>query len=632
MPSAIEPLTGNKELDNTILVGMVNTRWERGRSDYQAFYTRLPSYYNTYKGAYTGKFHPYRNNVGVPLLYAAVQTDVALKVSLTMGRWPIVEMQGYGPEDASVARKNEILISAQMKDCNSFVKGTDYFLSCDLYGTGVAQTGWKKDVRKMKRRQEMAQMPGQSFGAMPGYQIVDEDVTFFDGPDWNVIDLLDVVPAANSKFIPEMDYFLVRYWLDLDQIEALGKIGFFEKSAVAELKERGPATSSADEFKDRRTNMRSPQSEDAMRTMDKYSKPVRIIEMWGRVPSEMSRDGVTDRVVTVAEGKVLLRNEPNPFWDGEKPFIAYSPTPDPHYFFAPGKIEIGEKMQYTVNRLSNQKLDAIDLELDPVMLYDKNRFTNKQELYIRSGKALGVDGDPREVMSPLVMNMSGVGAAYQEIEQLREWIEHGLGVVRDTIGGQAVSKRQTAREFQGRSERSMGRLEQEARLAEEQFVEPLANKFRAYNRQFLTLPKVLRILGEGAVMNPITGQPEMPEPPVISLSDIHQDYDVRAVGASQSIGKMQLAQNLILAIQAIGATPGAQILNWPAVLKQVFLGLDIKNVDEMVVPPMMGMGMPGMPGMPPGMPPGPGGVVPGSPSPGGDHAGQPGIVNPGGDR
>lgn len=624
----IEPLSSNRLVAESQLVGLVTKRWEKGRTDYQSVYGKLPSYYNTYRGIYAGEFHPFRNNIAVPLTYATAWSDTAVKATMCFDRYPICQMVGYGPEDAAVARKNEILLTAQAKDCNTYAKAIDFFLSSKLYGTSVLQYGWKKMVKKMKRRipivNPLAMVPGQEFQQMTGEQIVEENAVTFDGPDWNVLDLLDCVPSSTSKTISDQDYFIVRYWLDLDQIEALAEIGFFDKRAVKELRDRGPSHSTFDEYKDRRNNSRSPQSEDTLRVMDKFSKPVRIVEHWGLVPSEFAPDGVTGRVISVAEDKVLLRNEPIPFWDGEKPFLSYSPTRDPHYFFAPGMVEMTQKMQFTANRLANQKLDALDLLIDPVMMYDKNRFPNKQELYVRSGKTIGTDGPPGEVVTPWAPDMRGVQLAYEEIDQLWQWVETGTGVIRDTIAGGAVTKRQTAREWQGRSERAMSRLALEARCAEEVWIEPLFNAFRRMNRQFLPLPKVVRILGQGALVNPITGLPMPPEPPVVSLSDINQDYDVRAVGASQALGQQQQAQNLILAIQALGATPAAMTLNWPAISRQVFTALELKNVDELTfsLAQMMGMQPPGQPGGQPGSP------VPGTPGVGADTSGQPGFVNP----
>jgi hypothetical protein len=107
----------------------------------------------------------------------------------------------------------------------------------------------------------------------------------------------------------------------------------------------------AREITERRTIYRTFGDYD-MRRSERFAKPVEIAEMWGRVPTELATDGFIHRVITVANGTVLLRNRPNPFWHGRIPFLAYCPMPDPHYFHGPGKIEICEKMQFAANHLA----------------------------------------------------------------------------------------------------------------------------------------------------------------------------------------------------------------------------------------------------------------------------------------
>jgi hypothetical protein len=590
---------------------MVMDQWDRGRTDYSLFYSKVPRWYECYRGLYSGQYHAYRNNVSVPIAFSEMITGVAVMTNMTFGTWPYVQMYGSGPEDAAIARKNELLISYQMKDCRTYEKAAEMFLSASLYGTSVLQYGWKHEqgIRKIR----VPVQPLSSFGGMTGEQIIEEPFDKFDGPDWYVLDILDCVPATNSRFIDEMDYFITRQFLDMDQIEAMGAAGYFNKTAVKRVKERGPSAGSSDEFKMRRSNARAAVPDElTSRSLSKYSKPVRITERWGRVPLDMAPDGIVDRVITIAEGKILLRNEPIPFWDGKKPFLSYSPIPDPHYFFAPSKIEVIEKLQYTANRLASQKLDIIDLIADPTIAFDKNRFTNKQELYIQAGRGIPVDGPPGEVLMPITHDLRGVSMVYQEIDMLREMTEWGTGVVRDTVAGGAISKRQTAREYQGRTDRSMSRFELEATLAEEQWIERLTMAFRGMNRQYLKVPREYKILGLDALRDPLTGQPLPPEFVPIGLADLAPDYDVRAAGASQQLNDQAVVQNILLFVQAFGQTPAAMTLNWQALAKGALKAMRFRNPDEITTPDPQTLMMQQMQMM--GMQGGGGGGMSGAPS------------------
>src|SRR5258705_1650953 len=109
-----------------------------------------------------------------------------------------------------------------------------------------------------------------------------------------------------------------------------------------------------------------------IRIRNPSSRPGEIREMWGNFPSELSPDGETNRVVTVANRRFLLRNKPNPFWHRRKPFHVFSPTMDPFYFDAPGKAEVAEKLQIVSNRFINQSLDVADLVGEPMSFFARN--------------------------------------------------------------------------------------------------------------------------------------------------------------------------------------------------------------------------------------------------------------------
>src|SRR5437762_2786354 len=169
-------------VNDTYWVGLVNDRARKARDHYQAYFKRLARWYDLYRGLYKGNSQAFRNNMSIPFIYSVIQSDVARKVQATFGSWPIVQFVGYAPDDEAVARKNEILISAQMKDSDSFRKAYDLYLTADLYGTGILQHGWREDIAKERWRVA---------GENGDEQVFEGDVTRFDGPDWEVIDPMD---------------------------------------------------------------------------------------------------------------------------------------------------------------------------------------------------------------------------------------------------------------------------------------------------------------------------------------------------------------------------------------------------------------------------------------------------------
>src|SRR5262245_49903215 len=133
------------------VIALVDENYQHSLREHHTFYSQLSSQYHAYRTTQTQP-REFRNNVNVPFIFAMVQSDVARKVQTSFGSWPIVSFGGYAPEDAGRARKNEVLISAQMKDDDSIVKAVDFFLTADLYGTAIARYGWRNITRKNRVR------------------------------------------------------------------------------------------------------------------------------------------------------------------------------------------------------------------------------------------------------------------------------------------------------------------------------------------------------------------------------------------------------------------------------------------------------------------------------------------------
>jgi len=562
------------------VVELVDTRRQHSLRYNHKFYSRIPSWYSTYRMVWQGRLSQFRNNIQLPFIFSMIQSDVVRKVQTSLGAWPIVSFAGYSPEDAARARKNEILISAQMKDADSLLKGVDFFLEADLYGVAIARYGWKNITRKNKVRTREQVAPGFEIPVVREY-----DAEHFNGPDWECVDPLDFWPQPGKKSIKEMSWCIHRYWKDLDDIkeDAQEDYPYFDRSKIGLLEQQAPGAMAADEYRGRQMLFRNPMDYEA-REAERFAKPVEIWEMHGLVPDEFATSGIRARCIAVANGRVVLKNREEPFWDAQKPFLSYSPMPDPHSFFAPGKVEVAEKMQQAANRIANQKLDALDLLIDPQYVVSDTANLNSQNMFSRAGKIILVSGPADDSnIRPLQHNMQGLAGAYQEIGQLWQFMQLGAGI-NDIVMGLTQNDRETARGFMGRQENVLTRLMLEARIAEEGFIEPLANAFRNLDRQFLTMPYEQKILGSIATINPITGLPYPQENVEIDFDDMVPDYRARAVGASQMIGKSIRQQNLVSLLQMMSANPVlVKMVNWSAFARQMFELFDFKNVEELLV-------------------------------------------------
>ncbi len=499
-----------------------------------------------------------------------------MKVQSTFSSWPPVDFIGTSADDTPIAKKNATLVGAQLRDCDSFLKAVDFYLSADVYGTAIARLGWKH-----KSQLERIRVPdGQG-----GEQIVKGNVTTFDGPDWDVISLEDFWPERGKRRIRDCKYVFHRYWMDMDDIKALAAAGEFDKAAVAELVET--STPAIQDTWASQRNLYRNILDFENRQGDKFQKRIQCVDMVGEVPDDFATDGIKMRIVTVANDIAVLKNSPFPFFHGrlDLMFFAYSPVPDMHYFHGIGKAEPMEKMTYLINRYASQKADAMDLALEPMWLVNELAGVDTQNIVTRSGKVVKVAGPVTEDnIRPFSPDLRGIPLAQNEIQQLWELEQIATGGIQDVgLGGEGPN-RETATSVATRSQRVMSRQALETMIGEEAFITKLAEGMRAENRQWLTLPHQVRMIGSEATINPITGLPLPQEPTIIDHFDVAQDYKAVAVGSSQMLGKAEKRNNFMTLMQLASTNQAAvQTLNWHAMFTYAFKTFDIPNVNDFFV-------------------------------------------------
>lgn len=491
---------------------------------------------------------------------------------------------GYGPEDAAIARKQEALNAAQFKDDNGFLKQVDALLCADLYGVAVMQVGWKR-VEKMRVMEQIDRMPLS--GEVVRY-LKKGNVVSFDGPETILLDLLDFFPQPTVARLRDTKWVVRRYFLDLDDLRYLASIGTFDRAELERLERDGAVSAVTGDLMSsvRRFQARTGMDDETARFMNKYSRPIEILEYWGDVPSELSPDGVLQRVVTVANRRYMMRNKPNPYNHGLLPFVAFSPTPDLHYFYAPGKAEIVEKLQIVGNRYINQSLDAADLMIDPMWFYDRGAGLVTRNFYARPGRLIGVSGNPNNVIAPMQPISAGLTIADNKLAQIREFLQMGTGIVDDAVQGLGGDSRQTAREFVGRREAAGTRLMLESRIYEENMLEAIANQFAALSKQLLEPPVEVMILGDGAMLDPVTNMPIPSSRETLSAYDLYPSYSARALGATMGLSKQMQQQNLLQLLTALASPLGQSLMgqiNAVNFFRGIFRTFEVPNINEIFV-------------------------------------------------
>lgn len=559
------------------ILRLVLERRRSAEQELQRYFAATKMWYSIFRGIGPGMLTG-RNNLAIPALFSQIMADVTNKTQAIFQDNEIVQFIPNNDWETGLARKNSNLVNIQLAEADSYLKAVDFFMSASVYGTGFARLSWKYEVRqKMYRVNVMGQE-----------QILPSTKVAFDGPNWEVVDILDLLPEPGKKRLSDCSWVIHTYYVDLDDLLEMQSgegLPMFSPEAVEELLDSPMGADARDAWK-MRTNTYRTWTDYSNRSALLMSKPIRIDEYWGKVPSEFGINGDRNLVITVANERVVLRYEANPYWEDRLPFLCYTPMPDMHSLHGTGKAEIAAPLQAAMNKLGTIKLDSLEIFANPMLVVsDQSDLAQQGSVVARPGKILTARGeDMGKAIMPISPDLRALQLTYEEIAQLSNFQQQGIGIPNDVVQGIDPVARETARSAMMRRDGALGRLAGESTLAEHQFIIPLAQKFKADSEQFLSFPKQIKMIGQDAIMDPISGMPLIGGDDTVNYGDLSYEQKCRALGSSRLISKSQMAQQLMAYGQMAGANPVmAAVTNWVNFTKLIAKAMNLAPT-ELLIP------------------------------------------------
>lgn len=556
------PNPQNEALRRQALCNWVRECVAHSEQHYWSYRRQLPKIYDLYRGVRTNRFHVHKNSISVQLLYTIVWSHAARIMNMIFGQTPAIRYFGLSGDEgeAGIARKFDALFAGQFADCRGLEKCLDMLINANLYGQSVATHGWKYERGKVlvpsTEAAPLSETTVQTF--------LEREVVNFDGPDFVVRDNLDCAPQPGFKYETDMRWFFYRYYLDIEQVEALSKDGntrepIFDPLEVRLLKNTSSGSfTAADSLKNMRGLGLFQAGDATARQREKYGRPVEVWEGFGvHVPSGLTPSDASSnfRVITIANGQFVLRDKTFPLLLNKRPIVVASLNPDPHFFFGPGRGEMVSKLQLGINKFTNQILDALDVSIDPWFIFDRSAGIDPRNLFLRPGRWIPMTGSPGEKIMPGNPNLQGLQAGMEMTQVLWQYMQRVSGILDESVIGVRAPGRSTARGDLARGEAVAVRLVLEALLFEKQVCEPLADAFMAHNKQFLSAPRQFLMLGQAATVDPITKKKIQVERGTIFPNDLTKNYAAMAMGTQMRMIRSDRVQDLMLMTQILGQSP-----------------------------------------------------------------------------
>ncbi len=390
-------------------------------------------------------------------------------------------------------------------------------------------------------------------------QLVTEEVRNGPAFEWLPLDRVFPDPSGRGK------WFLEEIHTTLEEIEEIQEtLGIYTESELnnlrsfIHLKKAPGAGGGLDHIGDARSGTtagvsieyaREPETTEGIPNW--ITSPMRdgtgitLWQCWGWVPKEQrGTDGIPWRLIVLAEGKFVLRNEPSPTPDGRPPYFAIKSIAIPGTLYGDSMLRYCGPLADQQTRLANMRLDEVFLGVWNQFIFRKNAVVSDNAMLIQPGGAIEVNPEPGQSINDVfsvLPRQPVLPQCYEEDMYRQTQAEHAVAstdVIQGTGGG---GDRTTATEYERRLQQGNARHVLQTMFNDYTVKKELLERTWKWLQMRMTKSKLVRMGGLDAVN--------------VDLSMIQIPIDIVVGGGINALSResrvqmdqelMQLAQNPI---------------------------------------------------------------------------------------
>ena len=254
---------------------------------------------------------------------------------------------------------------------------------------------------------------------------------------------------------------------------------------------------------------------------------VEILEFYGDHYNSSTGELQENRMITVCDRSVVVRDEDMPTYSGRTPIFKAGWRERPDNLWSMGPLDNLVGLQYRLDHLENLKADAMDLVVHPPLKI----IGEVEEFHWGPGVEIHIDenGDVQEVSS----NMSSFATAMQDMSLIEDRMELYAGAPREAMGIRTPGEK-TAFEFES-LQSAAGRIFQEKAVnIEVNLFEPLFNAMMEEAHRNFDGTDTIKVIDEDGVQEFLE----------ISKDDFTAEGILRPVGARHFAQQSQDLLNL----------------------------------------------------------------------------------------
>lgn len=550
MPKKPKSVT-NKELANTIV-----SRYTTARNWREPLKQKWDDFYDLYRGVLDSTTKSiWQANIFVPYAFSTIETIVP---RLVAGR-PQIDVMPREEGDTDYARVQNYLVDYQWDQCDMDKLLPDIVRQMLIYGTSVVKVYWDKKVETVEEEIEI----DPDFPEL-GSQKVEVEKTTKNQPVVEMVDLYDFFWDPKGFDIDSCGWVAHRTYRSYDYLIKMQKQGLYKNVNLLEKDKTRPFKGETDKIT-RTTALGTTDPQSVSGDSDKEAN-IELIEYWE-----------DNRVVTIANRTVVIRDDKNPFAHGKKPFVRFIDQSVPKEFCGIGELEPIETLQKELNDMRNQRMDNASLILNRMWLVQNGANVDEDELVSDVGGVIHTDKieGVQALYPPEIPNSS-----YREETLIKADIQQTTGITDYTKGvASDALANETATGISMMQEAGNARIKLKM-MNIEMGIREIGELFISLNKQFIDEETVIRILGEGS-----------PRWLLVKPSEIKDNFDLIVESAPRLLENDAIAKRQALELFQMFAND--PLIDQLELRRYILEAFNAKNIDKLLGQQQMPMGAEG---------------------------------------
>lgn len=536
----------------------------------QPYKEKTNIYLNLYHSKSDHKYHKKaKSNIFVPETFRAIETLASHIYQIIFSEEPFFIVEGREAQDIKQGKIIEGLVDYQMKQAQFKRRMLPGLRSLITFGVIVVQYSWKYEERRITKKQLITHpLTGEQ-----QTQLVEQTDVTKDYPDFEVINILDLIVNPYISNIDEQPVIIVKKKFTFEQLKQWEKEGYISNVDQLQKIDTGKGTDTkTDKLKEQRMK------DAGFVVTDINAGDYTVSDRWGNTKRkwiDINLDG-TPEGEEIVQGHiikcqdVILKRTEIPYWDNRKPFISCGLFELLDEMFPMGLGQILETPQYAVNDNMNQINDHKTFSIYHMFLKGKKSGAKRKDFGAEPDKV--IDCEDVSQIKEIIPNPQAMSEGIVLDKILREDMRNAA-MAPTTVQGIQTPGQTTLGEVQMMNAEGSSSVRTLAISISEQLVKPLLEAFYRLTEQYMTTKKIIKVMGKmGTEYIPVTE------------NDVVGDWDFIPKVMTDVQNKITVRQNMIemlgMVIKAVPAMPPLLIPSMYKLMKKIYEMHDFKDGEE----------------------------------------------------